>query len=254
MKHFIRIFIILLLSYPVLTVQSQVNVKDSSISIPMIFGSAAFHIPGGDMADRFGASYAAGAGYMYKTKSNWILGVDFQYIFGTDIKIKDELFSHLETSSDFIIDGNGVPADVSVLERGHFTAVKFGKLFPVMGPNPNSGLIVTVGGGYIRHKLYISNIDNTAPQIKDDYRRGYDRLTAGFGATQFIGYVHLSNKRTVNFFAGIEFIETWTKSLRDYDFDLMKKDTKSRFDFLGGIKIGWILPLYGRTPQEYYYY
>lgn len=254
MKYSFRLLFILFFTLSLYTSYSQVNVKDSSINIPMIFGSAAFHVPGGDMAERFGVNYAAGAGFSYKTKGNWIFGVDFEYLFGTDVKIKDDLFRHLETSSGFIIDGNGVPADVAVLERGHFTAAKFGKLFPVFGPNPNSGIMFTAGAGYIRHIISISNIDNTAPQLAGDYRRGYDRLTHGYGLTQFIGYVHMSNKRTVNFFVGFEFIEAWTKSLRAYDFDLMQPDLKNRFDFLGGFKAGWILPLYGRAPQDYYFY
>jgi hypothetical protein len=34
----------------------------------------------------------------------------------------------------------------------------------------------------------------------------------------------------------------------------MQPDTQKRFDTLWGIRIGWILPLYPRTPKDYYYF
>jgi len=34
----------------------------------------------------------------------------------------------------------------------------------------------------------------------------------------------------------------------------MKKDTQSRLDFLTSIKVGWVIPIYRRMPDEYYYY
>ena len=43
-------------------------------------------------------------------------------------------------------------------------------------------------------------------------------------------------------------------NFQDYDFDKMKKDNTKRLDLLYGIKGAWILPLYKKTPQEYYLY
>jgi hypothetical protein len=43
-------------------------------------------------------------------------------------------------------------------------------------------------------------------------------------------------------------------SRRDYDFDIMGYDDTKRKDFLGGIRVGWILPLYQKAPEKFYYY
>jgi hypothetical protein len=35
---------------------------------------------------------------------------------------------------------------------------------------------------------------------------------------------------------------------------MMGPDKTKRFDLLSGFRIGWILPLYKRTPETYYYF
>jgi hypothetical protein len=93
----------------------------------------------------------------------------------------------------------------------------------------------------------------TAPQITGDYAKGYDRLTAGFNLNQFIGYYFMSKSRVLNFYAGFEFYQAFTKSRRDYIFDLMQKDESNHFDLFYGIKVGWMIPIYNRAPDKYYY-
>jgi hypothetical protein len=78
-------------------------------------------------------------------------------------------------------------------------------------------------------------------------------LSAGFGVHEFIGYFYFGNKRLINFFAGIELAQGFTKSLRGYDYDLRQTDTAMRKDLLYGVRIGWILPLYRKVPQQFYY-
>ena len=139
-------------------------------------------------------------------------------------------------------------------ERGFNSTFKVGKIFPIIGPNPNSGLAVIVGIGYLTHKIRIENRDKTAPQINGDYKKGYDRLAAGLTINQFIGYMHFGNKKILSFYAGIEFTQAWTQSMRVYDFDKRSKNNSKYFDTLTGIKIAWIIPLYKRLPDKYYYY
>ncbi len=71
---------------------------------------------------------------------------------------------------------------------------------------------------------------------------------------EFIGYLFLGKTRILNFYAGFEFVQAWTKNRRDVNFDTGEKDDKLRFDILTGFKIGWVIPLYKRTPSDYYFY
>jgi len=242
----------LLLIIPVL-LRAQASVKDSCIFTPLVLSSYAFQIPGGDLADRFGNSSSVGLSLLFKTKKNLIYGLDGSFIFGKTIR-ETGIFDSINTSNGFTIDGNGIFANVSVYQRGFSTSVVIGKMFAFKKPNPNSGLVLTLGTGLLQHKIRIENEGNTAPQISKDYRKGYDRLSNGISFTEFIGYYYLGNKRLVNFFGGFECIQAFTKSRRSWDYDLMRKDTKQRLDLLYGFRIGWILPLYKKAPQNFYYY
>lgn len=231
---------------------SQVNIRDSAISTSLVQASYSFQIPAGDLSKRYVNDNAIGLGYLYKTKTNWLFGADGFFMFRDTIK-ESTILDSIITSDGNIIDGNGVYAEVHLYERGFHSGIKVGKLFPMVGPNKNSGIVVLAGIGLLQHKIRIENKDNTAAQISDDYRKGYDRLTNGLSASQFLGYMHLGDSRLINFYAGIELVEAWTQNRRSYNFDLMGPDNTKRFDMLYTIKIGWILPLYKRSPEAFYY-
>ena len=110
------------------------------------------------------------------------------------------------------------------------------------------------GAGYMQHRIHIEVKNKAASPLKDDYKKGYDRYTNGFSASQFIGYMHIGKARFTNFFIGAEFVQAWTKNRRSMNFDTMQRDDKDRFDFLGGIKVGWVIPFNKREPEDFYYY
>ncbi len=231
---------------------SQVNLKDSIISTSLIQATYSFQIPGNDLSERFLSDNAIGLGYLYKTRKNWFFGADGFFMFRDTIK-ETGILDSITTSDGNIIDGNGTFAEVHLYERGFHIGFEAGKLFPVWGPNQNSGIIVMGGMGLLQHKIRIENRDNTASQITGDYKKGYDRLTNGLALSQFIGYMYLGNSKLVSFYAGIEIIEAFTQNRRSYNFDLMGPDNTKRMDLLYTIKVGWIIPLYKRSPDAFYY-
>ncbi len=235
--------------------KAQYSANDTALSIPMFYASYSFQVPQGDLSERFGLNSTIGGGFQWKVPSNWIFGGEFNYIFGNDVKNTDELLTNLKTESGHIIDMAGNFAAISLYERGYNMAFKFGKIIPVLSPNPNSGFLIMVGLGYIQHHIRIEVENNTAPQLLGDYKKGYDRLTGGLSTSQFIGYTYLGDSRLLNFYGGFEFIQGWTKSLRDVNFDTMEPDEKkNRLDAFIGIKVGWIIPIFQRQPEKFYYY
>ena len=232
---------------------AQNIVRDSSVFAPMLYVSYAYQLPGGDLKDRFGGNSNVGGAFQLKLKNNWIFGVDFNYIFGNKIKNSDSLFSGIATKDGYIINSSGEYADVFLYERGFYASARFGKLFPVISPNPNSGPFVMGSVGYLQHKIRIENPGNDAPQILGDYKKGYDKLTSGIGISEFIGYMYMGNRRLISFFAGFEFVQAFTQSRRSYDFNLQGYDATKRLDLFWGIKAGWIIPFYKRRPAGYYY-
>lgn len=229
------------------------NLSDSTFSAGLILIDYSYDIPGGDLTSRFGANSDLGGGFLFKTRQNWLFGVKGGYLFGDRVK-EDDLFRNIITSEDFVIDKGGTFADIYLYERGYYFSGNIGKIISFGRPNPNSGILFTLGGGYLRHKIRIENPDKTAPQVEGDYKKGYDRLTAGYCASQFLGYIFFSNKKIYNFYGGIECKEAWTSSLREYDFDNRAKDDRKRLDVLIGFKLGWVIPFYQKTTQAFYYY
>jgi hypothetical protein len=234
---------------------AQATVKDSSISMVLIKVSYAYQVPGGEIARRFGNNSNIAGTLAYKTRSNWIFGIDGGFLFGTDVKesgILDSISSK-RVVSGIIIDESGQPASVHLNQRGFTLSLLAGKLFPVWGPNPNSGLLLTARAGFFQHKIRIEDLDQTAPQLAPEYLRGYDRRTNGLALTGFVGYQYLSNRRLINFYAGIEFLQGFTRNTR-YDFDLNRRDNSLHRDYLSSLRVGWLIPLYKRAPNEFYYY
>ena len=232
----------------------QFSVKDSSFLIPMISVHYSGHIPGGDMADRFGNSSMVGGSLALKTKKNWIFSLDGNFLFGNQIKNESFYFHSIKNSQGYVIDGNGMAAEIYLYERGFNFSAHFGKQFKFLNPNPNSGPFVELGFGFLQHKVRIENPYFVAPQVIGDYKPYYDRLSSGLSFTQLIGYRFLSDSRLLNFYLAFEFNQAFTQGRRTYNLDDMKSGAENRIDLLSGIRIGWIMPLYPKAPKEFYYY
>lgn len=250
---FKRVLLFLLVSSIVVASDAQVNVKDSVVAAFVPFVSYSYQFSGGDISNRYGDNSTIGIGLKYKTSKNLIFSFDGNFIFGNDIKNADSILWMVTTEDGFIIDGNGTYALYALYERGYNFNFSIGKIFPVLNPNQNSGLMVTAGFGYLLHRMKIDNQHRTAAQISDDYAKGYDMLTGGLSLNQFIGWYFMGNSRYTNFYGGFEFHQAFTHSLRDWDFSTMQKDNNSYFDYFIGIKVGWMLPIYKRAPNKFYY-
>jgi hypothetical protein len=249
-----RFFAFLVFALTWMMTFGQVSIRDSSITIPMIYATYSYQFPGGDLALRYGSNSSIGGGFLVKTKSNWLIGVEGNYQFGSSVKNQDSLLMPISTPEGYIIDANGKVADIILYMRGFSFFGYFGKLFPLVGPNPNSGFTLLAGGGYLQNKMRILNPDNTAPQLQGDYNKGYDRLNGGFAMSASIGYLYMSTSRLLNFSLAFEFIQAWTKGKREVDFNTGYPGNAKLSSQFYGIKVTWNIPLYGRSPKEYYLY
>ena len=219
--------------------------------IPMINGGIAFQIPAGGIAKRFGINSSLGSDFTLKTRSNFLVGTDVEFIFGNNLNEKD-IFKNILTDEGYLINKDGEYANVILTERGFYFGGKIGKQFPILNKNLNSGVFFTLGSGLLQYKTRIEVESNNAPNILTDYAKGYDRLTNGLAFKEFIGYRFLSSKQTINFYFGFEFYQAFTKNRRSFDFTTMQKDENLYKDYLYSFRFGWIIPIYKRVPQEFY--
>jgi hypothetical protein len=233
---------------------SQRNVKDSIIGSPLIGVHYGGNWTSGDLAERYGYFNHVGVSAGYKTNKNWYYGLDANFMFGNQTKITG-IFDHLVDDKGNITDINGDIANVLIYPRGVNVNASFGRLFPVLSPNSNSGILVHVGAGYLLHRLRIETNEQVVPQIELDYKKGYDRLTMGVNFHQFVGYSFLANSGAYNFYGGFYIQEGLTKNQRTIFFDQpdVPVSTATRLDIQYGFRVGWYIPFYKRQPKEYYF-
>jgi hypothetical protein len=233
---------------------SQRNVRDSAIATPLIGVHYGGNFTAANLAERYGYLNHVGISAGYKTAKNWYMSFDGNFMFGNQTRMTG-LFDHLVDEYGNITDVNGDIAMVLVYPRGVNTNFSFGKLFPVLSPNANSGILIHVGGGYLLHRLRIETNDQVVPSLELDYKRGYDRLTTGFNFHQFIGYSFLANAGAWNFYGGFYIQEGLTKNRRTifYDQPDVTVSTDLRLDIQYGFRIGWYIPFYQRLPKDYYF-
>jgi hypothetical protein len=146
----------------------------------------------------------------------------------------------ITTSTGNVIANDGSYPGITYLETGFEIQLTVEKLLP-FSKNRNSGLLLSFSAGYIQHHISMTATDWT-PQIAGAYTQGYDRLTAGVCATEFVGYQYISKKMYLAMFGGVEITEAMVKSLR-YDFDLEEKNPNYKYEMLSGLRIGWMLPI-----------
>lgn len=212
-----------------------------------------FHSSAGDLEKRFGRSLSVGSALEWISKNNLIYGLDGSIFFGN--VVKEDVLANLRTPEGEIIGNTRSYADVVTRQRGFYAGAHFGKLFNLLKDNNRSGIRATMSVGIWQHKIRIQDDPQSfVPQLDKEYKRGYDRLTNGLTLNEFIGYQHLSSNRLINFYAGIDIYQGFTKSRRDFNFDTMMKDDQSRLDLKIGFKMGWSLPFYlGEKSEELYY-
>lgn len=245
----------ILLLYFLLLVASNLkaqNVRDSIIFTPLLKVNYAFQVPGKDLANKYGWNNNIGCSFGYKSKSNSTIELVGNFIHGNQVK-STETISDLQNQQGWIINQYGEESRILLFQRGFNTGIHFGKIFPIIGPNKNSGLHFKIGLGWLCHKIRIENENNLIPQLSKENLVFYDRLTMGGYLSQYIGYQHMSNDHLVNFSIGFEFLQALTKGMRDYQIDLMGPYKSKQFDLLSTIRVGWVFPIFRQSPNDYYY-
>ncbi|MFT5832524.1 MAG: hypothetical protein ACI97N_000135 [Cognaticolwellia sp.] len=246
---FLKIYFSLLLVFCLSGAYAQVEEVLNSPSGVLVNIHYGGEVPSGILAERFGAGFSIGFSPVYMSKRQWLFGLDAKFIFAGEVK--EDVLANLKTRGGEIIGQDKGFAITSLNQRGYFIGGTFGKIIPLK-EDRRSGVRVLASAGFLRHKVRIDD-GGTLPQLNGAYRLGYDRLTYGFGITEFVGYQYLSRNRLINFYAGMEFTQGFTKNRRTVNYDTGLSETGNRQDLLWGFKIGWILPLYDAKSTEIFY-
>lgn len=219
----------------------------------VVFGfGAGVDFPGADMAERFGTSFRAGAQVFYKTKSNWVIGPKFDYLFGNNLR-EDSLLINVIDKYGTFIGNSGERLTVNIYQRGYILGLQGGKIFNLDNSNSDNGIMVLTTLGLMEHKIFIRDREQAIPALLGDYKKGYDRLVNGFVVEQYVGYSYFANNNLLNFYIGLNVSAGFTQGRRDYLFDVMRTDDAKRVDLLFGLKGGWYIPIFKRKSEEFFF-
>lgn len=215
----------------------------------------AFQMPQADLAVRFSNFSQLGFGVSYKTHQNFLFGIQGGYQWGGYLK-EDEVIRNISTSTGYVIDKDGGENALALSIRSSIFTAYVGKIMPLGRRNPNSGVLIKAGFGYLQHKIAFTNQSGQLPQLSKDYIPGYERLTGGLDLHAFLGYYHMSMRKAANFYGGVTFDYARTNPLRDYDYSIGRKEEGNRQDVMIGIKFAWIIPIFlkSKGQEEFYYY
>jgi len=204
------------------------------------------------MAERWGYGSTVGLEAGAKARSNFFFSLGLYSLFSGAVDTEG-ILAPLASNGGFLITDDGVVSEPRVLGTGLLIPLRLGYLWG-WGPNPNSGPFVSLGGQFLRYRFDFRSSDGSVAGLTDDYERGYDHLVSGWGLTQSLGYRLFSSQGYVNFAAGIELSQNFTRYRRAYHFASGPPDPRLRLDLLWGFFVAWTFPLYQRAPDRVYYY
>jgi hypothetical protein len=220
----------------------------------MIAPTYTAQFPYGDMRDRFGFNNLFGVQLAYKSKTNWVISLEGNFLYGSKVKDGYILNGIATTSGQFINKDNDL-TNLRLQEIGGSIKLIAGKVVPFSRKYPDAGLLFLTGVGFLQHKIGINVRENSLPQLDKVYRKGYDRMTNGPVISQFIGGIFMARRKFISAYAGVQFDLGFTQNRRPYDFYAMGKLNEKRLDMFLGIKVGWVIPVFIQASEkEFYYY
>lgn len=219
-------------------------------------GNGGLDFPAADMAKRFKQSFRIGPALLVKTKKNWLFGGKFDFIVGKNVtedslmyNIRDKYATYSQNLFEFI-NNDGQRIGVPVYERGYAVGLSAGKIFSRSKDHPDNGLMVLTTAGFMQHRINIFDRDKSVMSLRGDYLKGYDRLSNGFFAEQYVGYAYFSANKLINFTIGADFLAGFTQGRRDYLYDVQRPDNAKRLDILYGLRAGWFIPIFKRRSED----
>ena len=87
-----------------------------------------------------------------------------------------QIFDNIANSNGSLIDANGQYANVNLMERG-FDVYLIGGYAYHIKKRSLSGIYFSLGLGFLQHKIFIDTKSQNIPQLSEEYKEFYDKLT-----------------------------------------------------------------------------
>lgn len=233
---------------------AQVSLQDSSIRMGVMRIGYAMVIPGQDWAERYGTSHSIALEAGLQFPNRLVFSVEGGYLFGNNI-IEEGILAPLRTSAGLIINDAGTLSDVAINLDGFYASVLGGVVLPVIPSHtPNSGIFIQAGPSFLQHKLRFNLQGESVSALAGNSKRGFDRLTQGWGLKGRIGYQLYSKTGFINLSLGISYAIYQSTNQRGINYDTGEITGGEVTDSALGVFLSWNLLFYKRAPNKVYYY
>ena len=169
--------------------------------------------------------------------------------------VKEDVISNILTSSGGLQSQQKSLALITPKQRAFLSGIHVGK-FINLSTNSDfkHGLRLRLGTSIMSHYIIFNDESASTNQLLGDYGKGYDRLTRGITAEEFIGYQYINGRGSMNIFGGFSFVQGFTQNKRPADFDTRVRNDQKRLDLLSGFRVGFAIKLYEfGTADEVFY-
>ena len=209
--------------------------------------------PIGDLEEQFGDNSAICIAFIIEKNNNIFYGIDANYMFSKNVK-DTSIFDNISTMYGAIIASDGHYANVNLMQRGFNSHMYLGYAFH-FDKQTLSGLYLSLGLGYLQHKIFIDTKNQDIPQLSENYKKGYDRFSNGISSHLSLTYRYYDKSGKFQIYTGINMTVAYTKLQRKYLFSDMKYASNQRSkDQLLGLKMGIIIPIKRKNEEEFHYY
>ena len=212
-----------------------------------------YQLPFGDLSKRFGNNSSVGCSFFSERENNFFYKIQSNYLFGN--KVNDStIFDKIRTSNGALIAADGHYANVNLMQRGYSVILMAGYALHTK-KNDLSGLYLSAGIGFLQHQIFIDTKNENIPQLNEEYKKGYDRLTNGLSTKWEANYKYYSPDGNFQIYTGMNITLAYTENKRPYLFDTMEYTTNKRsWDKLLGINMGIIIPVHRKNEEEFHYF
>ena len=209
--------------------------------------------PIGDLAERYGDNSYIGFSFFKEKEKNFFYGIEGGYLFSNNVK-DISIFDNITTSTGAVIGADGTYSNINLMQRGFDVHAFIGYAYH---PKENnlSGVYFSIGGGFLQHQIFIDTKNQNIPQLDEEYKKGYDRLTNGISSKWDVSYKFYSPNGKFQIYTGLNITIAYTKNKRPYLFDKEEYTSNTgNWDNLLGINMGVIIPIKRKNEEEYHYY
>jgi len=208
--------------------------------------------PGGTLSERFGQHFSLGSSIQLTSlRKPYFLGAFGYFHFGN--QVREDVLSLFRTGDGGFINPAQEFVQVYLRQRGFQAGVEAGTSWRWQGKKGLWLLQPGVQCIWLSHHIRIQDESESLPSIARPYRDGYDRLTSGPGWGPVIHWMYLQSDKLVNIRLDLYANLAYTQLRRDRQYDGYKPEGARR-DWIYGIRLAWLFPIYRGIAVEDIYF